>query len=118
MPVSISLIILIGDSLRGLSEVIMVKSARFDAIAPILGLFFLSRSPPHPKSIMSLPYVCGFKALNIFSIADGVCAKSTKILSTTRSILPLILCTFSIPVMIASVLISIATPVANAASIL
>ena len=42
-----------GSSLRGLSEVMTTTSLSRDATAPMSGRFVRSRSPPHPKSVIT-----------------------------------------------------------------
>ena len=63
-----------GSSERGLSEVTTVRSARRAAISPILGRLSRSRSPPQPKTQMSLLSVSKRAAWRTLSSESGVCA--------------------------------------------
>ncbi len=63
-----------GRSERGLSEVTMQESASRAVISPISGRFSRSRSPPQPKTAISLPPVSMRAALSTFSSESGVCA--------------------------------------------
>ena len=53
-PFTIDFLIFLGFSFLGLSSVIKIFLQYFFAICPILNLFSLSRSPPHPKTIIFL----------------------------------------------------------------
>ena len=44
-----------GSSLRGLSEVSTARSAKRVATEPMTGRLARSRSPPHPKTTITLP---------------------------------------------------------------
>src|SRR5439155_680676 len=61
-PASISLIICAGSSLLGLSLVKIALSLCSHATAPIIGLFVLSLSPPHPTTVIifSNPFLSFF----------------------------------------------------------
>ena len=60
-----------GCSVRGLSDVIMAKSAYSTPILPIMGRFMGSRSPPQPKTEMSLPLQKPLTELSTFSSPSG-----------------------------------------------
>ena len=53
-PTNISLIISIGSSNLGLSEVTIVKSDNLDETSPISNLLSFERFPPQPKTVTSL----------------------------------------------------------------
>jgi hypothetical protein len=55
MPERIMSIMAMGSSVLGLSEVMMAISESLAPISPIMGRLVLSRSPPQPKTEMSLP---------------------------------------------------------------
>src|ERR1035441_311823 len=54
-PTSASFMMASGSSERGLSDVSTTKSLPLPAASPISGRLARSRSPPHPKSVMTLP---------------------------------------------------------------
>ena len=74
MPRTISARIAAGSSLRGLSSVTSVKSARRVAISPITGRLPRSRSPPQPNTTTSLPLANGRKVASTVSSASGLWA--------------------------------------------
>ena len=79
-------IIASGSSERGLSEVTITTSAKETAISPIIGRFILSRSPPHPKTKITLDSGDDARTERKTSASpSGVWAKSTR---TTKSCPP------------------------------
>ena len=74
MPATISAMIASGSSERGLSEVTIAMSASSAAIRPMIGRLSRSRSPPQPKTQISLPSVSLRAARSTFSSESGVCA--------------------------------------------
>lgn len=54
-PSSTMLMMRVGSSVRGLSDVTTQKSASFAAVAPIIGRLALSLSPPQPNTAMTRP---------------------------------------------------------------
>ena len=56
----------------GLSEVIIVYSANFPDTSPMRGLLFLSLSPPHPNTQITLPIVYVFTVSKILFRLSGV----------------------------------------------
>src|SRR5580692_5647986 len=78
-PTTASLIMARGSSPRGLSEVSTTKSLPRPAASPISGRFFLSRSPPHPNTVNTLPFVPAAETSSLasavrFRKASSVCA--------------------------------------------
>ena len=63
-----------GSSERGLSEVTTARSESSAAARPISGRLSRSRSPPQPKTEISLPSVSRRAASSTFSSESGVCA--------------------------------------------
>jgi hypothetical protein len=63
-----------GFSVRGLSSVTITRSARWLAIAPMIGRLPGSRSPPQPKITISLPRTAGRSAWSACSSASGLWA--------------------------------------------
>ena len=76
MPRRISARIAAGSSLRGLSSVTRVRSARRVAISPITGRLARSRSPPQPNTTTSLPLANGRKRAPAPSPAPRACGHS------------------------------------------
>ncbi len=73
IPLIISVIILAGNSKRGLSSVKIISSAYWQAIFAISGLFPVSLSPPQPKTSHSFClFKCNLTAFKIDSKASGV----------------------------------------------
>ncbi len=61
--------------LNGDDKLLMKTRSLFSpAIIPISYLFPLSRSPPHPKTVIKLPCTRGLRVFNVFRRASGVCA--------------------------------------------
>jgi len=73
-PFIMSFMISRGSSVLGLSEVTKIRSARFCATFAIRGRFVLSRSPPQPKTTISLFLQSGFSVSRTFFRASSVCA--------------------------------------------
>ncbi len=63
-----------GSSVRGLSEVMTTRSAAFSASPPMSGRLVLSRSPPQPKTAMSLPRVISRAVSKTLATEAGVWA--------------------------------------------
>ena len=73
-PGSTSAMIASGSSDRGLSLVMIVRSAAADAAAPIRGRLARSRSPPQPNTTISRPDASGRAACSTERMLSGVCA--------------------------------------------
>jgi hypothetical protein len=71
-PFIIDLLIFWGFSFLGLSSVTKIFLQYLLAILPITILFFLSLSPPHPKTTIISFLNCFFNALKLCFRASGV----------------------------------------------
>ena len=66
--------ILCGFSVRGLSEVTMIRSAKSSATRAILGRFVRSLSPPQPKTTMVRPSLTASSERRTLASASSVWA--------------------------------------------
>ena len=76
LPVDRERIYLTGLSMGGTGTWMLAMAApeRFAAIAPILGRFVRSRSPPHPNRAMVRPFAKPFTLVSTFSRPSGLWA--------------------------------------------
>eukprot|EP00982_Pelagococcus_subviridis_P002536 19313-Pelagococcus_subviridis.AAC.2 len=73
-PATTSSRILYGSSVRGLSFVTKTMSEYVSAISPISFRFDASRSPPHPKTVMTFRTLAARRLVIARFSASGVCA--------------------------------------------